>query len=101
MSICTTTEPRRILDSIVVQQLITGRIRASPNPVPLEAGSKTLLEWEITPPAVAEIYVSENGEREKLVCRGASGSELGGLRAVVSTVMTLYTTTEPRRILDS
>ena len=69
----TRTEPRRILDSIIVRRCITGRIRASPNPVPLEAGSKTLLEWEITPPAVAEIYVAEMAETR------------GGLRGDVET----------------
>jgi Methyltransferase domain len=96
------TEPRRILDSVIVRRCITGRIRASPNPVSLESGSKTLLEWEITPPAVAEIYLSENGGSEKLVCRGASGSfEFGELQGGSKYVMTLYTATEPRQILDS
>jgi hypothetical protein len=102
MTLCTATEPRQILDSIVVEQPITGRIRASPNPVPLEAGSKTLLEWEITAPAVAEIYVSENGEREKLVCRGTTGSfELEGLQCGKDYVVTLRAATEPHRNLDT
>jgi hypothetical protein len=102
VTLCTATEPGRILDSIVVRRPITGRIRASPNPIPLEAGSKTLLEWEITPPAVAEIYVSENGGSEKLVCRGTSGSfELDGLQCGTDYVVTLCTATEPRRSLDT
>lgn len=96
------TEPRQVLDSVVVQRSVIGRIRASPNPVPLEAGAKTLLEWEITSPAVAEIYVSENGKTEQLVCRGASGSvELEGLQCGNDYVVTLRTATEPRRNLDT
>jgi hypothetical protein len=96
------TEPRRVLDSVMVRRCVTGRIRASPNPVPLEAGSKTLLEWEITPPAVAEIYVSENGGNESLVCRGASGSvELEGLQCGNDYFVTLRAATEPRRNLDT
>ena len=96
------TEPRRILDSVVVRRCITGRIRASPNPVPLEAGSKTLLEWEITDPAVAEIYVSENGEPEKLVCKGATGSvELEGLQCGNDYIVTLRAASEPQRNLDT
>jgi Methyltransferase domain len=102
LTLCTATEPRQKLDSIVVHQPITGRIRASPNPVPLEAGPKTLLEWEITSPAVAEIYVSENGKTEKLVCRGTTGSvELEGLQCGIDYVVTLRTTSEPRRNLDT
>lgn len=96
------SQPRQVLDSIVVRRCVTGRIRATPNPIPLEAGSKTLLEWEITSPAVAEIYVSENGGNERLVCRGASGSfEFGGLQGGNEYVLTLCTATEPRQILDS
>ena len=102
LPLCTATEPRQILDSAVIHRPIAGRIRASPNPVPLEAGAKTLLEWEITPPAVAEIYVSENGGSERLVCSGASGAlEFGGLQGGNKYVLTLCTTTEPRQILDS
>jgi methyltransferase family protein len=101
-TLCTATEPRQILDSTVVHRPISGRIRASPNPVPLEAQAKTLLQWEITAPAVAEIYVSENGKTEKLVCRGATGSvELEGLQCGNDYVVTLRTATEPRRNLDT
>jgi hypothetical protein len=96
------SEPRRILDSVVVRRCIEGRIRASPNPVPLEAGSKTLLEWEITAPAVAEIYVSENGEPEKLVCKGATGSvELEELQCGKEYIVTLRAASEPHRNLDT
>ena len=96
------SQPRQVLDSIVVRRSIAGRIRATPNPIPLEAGAKTLLEWEITSPAVAEIYVSENGKTEKLVCRGATGSvELEGLQCGNDYVVTLRTASEPRRNLDT
>lgn len=96
------TEPRQLLDSIVVRRSINGRIRATPNPIPLEAGSKTLLEWEITSPAVAEIYLSENGGPQKLVCEGISGSfELNGLQIGSDYVVTLCTATEPRQNLDT
>ena len=96
------SQPRQVLDSIVVRRSIAGRIRATPNPIPLEGGSKTLLEWEITSPAIAEIYVSENSEPEKLVCKGLSGSfELNGLQFGTDYVVTLCTATQPRQDLDT
>jgi 2-polyprenyl-3-methyl-5-hydroxy-6-metoxy-1,4-benzoquinol methylase len=96
------TEPRQLLDSIVVRRSINGRIRATPNPIPLEAGSKTLLEWEITSPAIAEIYLSENGGPRKLVCKGLSGScELNGLQIGTDYVVTLCTGAESHQNLDT
>src|SRR5262249_50164805 len=59
-------------------------------------------EWEITAPAVAEIYVSENGKPEKLVCKGTTGSvELEGLQYGTDYIVTLRAASEPRRNLDT
>ena len=51
---------------------------------------------------MAEIYVSENGGNEKLVCRGTTGSvKLEGLQCGNDYVVTLRAATEPRRSLDT
>ncbi len=98
----TRAEPRRMIDAVTVQRIIAGRITATPNPIPFGDESGTRLQWEITHPAKAEIYVSEAGSEERLVCRGANGSlEIKSLKPGVDYVFTLCTASEPRRMLDS
>lgn len=96
----TASNPRCLLDQITFLKPIVGKLTAFPNPVPLEAGSKTYLKWETTSPASAEIYVSEGGPDERLVCRGASGFfEVSGLRPGVDYCFRLYGGGD-RKLLD-
>lgn len=89
-----------LLDEVTVTREVAGSITASPNPVPWTADSKTLLQWEITAPLVAEIYLLENGSEEKLVCRGPSGSfEVGGLLLGCEYRFRLYLPGQPRTLL--
>ncbi len=98
----TRTEPRRMIDAVTVERTISGRITATPNPIPFGEKSGTRLEWEITYPAKAEIYISDAGGEERLVCRGGSGSlEMKSLKPGLDYVFALYTVSEPRRKLDS
>lgn len=80
---------------------ISGKISAAPNPIPLGAGSRTTLHWEITPPATAEVRLSGGSDKEKTVCRGPSGSfEVSGLRAGVAYLFRLYSQRLPQTLLD-
>jgi hypothetical protein len=95
------TEPRKLIDDAKFYWPVAGRIRAQPNPIPLEAGSRTTLQWEITSPAAAEITLLEPRCVEKVVCRGRSGSfEVSGLRAGVTYFFRLYPVDGPRELLD-
>jgi methyltransferase family protein len=86
-----TSQPRRLLDEVKVSKKAVGKLTASPNPIPIEAGSKTKLHWQITSPAIGEIFVSENTADERLVCRGMSGSfEISGLRSGTTYLFRLY-----------
>ena len=79
---------------------ISGKISAAPNPIPLGAGSRTTLHWEITPPAIAEIRLC-GGHDEKTVCCGQSGSfEVSGLRAGEDYLFRIYDQENPLALLD-
>jgi len=93
--------PRLFLDEVSVRQRPVGTITAYPNPVPLESGCRTTLQWKITPPAVAELYVSQGDSEEKLVCCGTSGSqEFSQLRPGVEFRFRLYARGQLDRLLD-
>ena len=94
-------ESRRLIDEVEFFCPVEGRITAQPNPIPLEAGSRTTLQWEITSPAAAEITLGEADCEEKIVCRGKSGSfEVTGLRAGVTYYFRLYPLDGRRELLD-
>ncbi len=51
------------------------RLTAQPNPVPVDDGTGTTsIKWTTGSAKAGEVYVSENGAREKLLSRGRSGS---------------------------
>jgi len=52
-------------------------LTASPNPIPLGAGSMgtTKISWSTGQPVDGQVYVSENGEPEKLFSSGSNGSQ--------------------------
>ena len=92
---------RQLLDEVTVSKRTVGKVTASPNPIPIEAGSRTMLRWEITSPASAEVCVSEDGLTERLVCRGASGTyEVTGLRSGIDYRFRLYASSQSRPLLD-
>ncbi len=92
---------RQLLDSVKFHLEVKGKLWATPNPVPLEACGKTLLRWETNSPTAGEIWVSEFGGNETLVCRGNSGSfEVAGLRPGTEYIFRLYGPTPIRRMLD-
>jgi hypothetical protein len=51
------------------------RLSAAPNPVPVLSGQgSAILTWSTGDGSVGQIYVSRNGDSEKLVTQGAEGS---------------------------
>ncbi|MGH8094576.1 MAG: class I SAM-dependent methyltransferase [Chthoniobacterales bacterium] len=96
------TEKRRaLLDEVTVWRRISGRLQCKPDPDPLSAEGRIMLQWEITAPAIAEVCILEKSGAEKVVCRGESSSyEVAGLRAGAEYVFRLYAGTEPRQLLD-
>jgi len=96
------TAQRPLLNEVKFEHEINGQITASPNPIPADAGSNTLLRWEITPPVAGEIWLSENGAAERLVCSGRSGTfAVAGLRLGNDYVFRLYNHLGPRQLLSS
>src|SRR5215475_3273405 len=86
----------------VLPNAIAGKIMATPNPIPAEAGARTTLHWEVNAPEGAEVYVSESGAPEKLFGQGRNGSlEIEWIQAGTDYLFHLYSRTEPRRMLDS
>jgi hypothetical protein len=77
------------------------RLSAAPNPVPVTAtqGSATLT-WTTGDGSVGQIYVSRNGEPEKLVTQGAEGSTRVSWIELGSTYdFTLYAGSEHKQKL--
>jgi hypothetical protein len=68
------------------------RLSARPNRVPVDGGvGTTRISWTTGSATVGEIYVSENGAREKLLSRGRSGSvRASWIRAGKTYVFHLY-----------
>jgi len=54
---------------------ITGKISATPNPIPFENGSVTI-SWETNDPGGAEIRVVAPAQKEKLVSRGGKSGQI-------------------------
>ena len=80
---------------------ITGRIAATPNPIPFGEGSKATISWQTTDPAGAEVRVSIPTGGEKLVSRGNGGSvEVPWIQPRSGFEFRLYSGSEPSRLLD-
>lgn len=80
---------------------ITGRIVATPNPIPFREGSKATISWQTTDPVGAEVRVSIPTGVEKLVSRGNGGSvEVPWIQPGSGFEFRLYSSSEPSRLLD-
>ncbi len=80
---------------------ITGKITASPNPIPPLSGTPTRISWETNDPLGAEVHVSTAAEGNKLVARGCSGSvEVDWIRGSTPYNFKLYGLSEVDRCLD-
>jgi hypothetical protein len=80
---------------------ITGRIVATPNPIPFGEGSKATISWQTTDPAGAEVRVLTPTGGEKLVSRGNGGSvEVPWIQPRSRFEFRLYSGSEPSRLLD-
>src|ERR1041385_6198666 len=78
----------------------TGKITATPNPLPWDAEAPLTLHWETSPSQQVEIHVSENKGEEKLVRQGGSGScELEWIQPVIDYEFRLYGMQNGRRKL--
>lgn len=95
------TAARPLLDEAVYFRKPYGTISVDPNPVPLEAGSTATARWRITSPAIAEVRISEDGESERVVCCGSSGSfPITGLRLGINYRVRLYSQSTEPQLLD-
>ncbi len=81
--------------------LISGKITAQPNPVPLMSGSHTRLIWETNDPLGGEVRVFTDEEGDKLVTRGHGGSvEVSWIEGSRTYRFDLYGSSEPKKCLD-
>ena len=86
----------------VLPSKVTGKITATPNPLPWDTGTRLTLRWETSPPQQVEIFVAESQGEEKLVRRGGGGScELEWIRPGIDYEFRLYGTENERRKLDA
>jgi len=82
-------------------KLVTGKIIATPNPIPPQAQS-CVISWETNDRAGAEVRVSTPGDAEKLVSRGQSGStEISWIEDLIEHQFRLYATSQPEIPLDT
>ena len=80
---------------------ITGRIVATPNPIPFGEGSQATISWQTTDPAGAEVRVLTPTGGEKLVSRGNGGSvEVPWIQPRSRFEFRLYSGSEPSKLLD-
>jgi Methyltransferase domain len=82
---------------------ITGKIVATPNPVPSEEGSPVVIAWETSDPRGSEIRVTTSTGEEKLVTRGGKCGqvEIGWIADSTEYEFRLYPVSQPDRQLDS
>jgi len=80
---------------------ITGKITASPNPIPQTGGSCAKITWETNDPLGAEVRVSTTGKTDKLVSRGPNGSvDVPWIVGPNVYTFSLYGSTDRSRCLD-
>ena len=82
---------------------ITGKIVATPNPVPSEEESPVVIAWETSDPSGSEIRVTTSTGEEKLVTRGGKCGqvEIGWIADSTEYEFRLYPVSQPDRQLDS
>jgi hypothetical protein len=84
-----------------VAGLVTGKIAATPNPIPFPEGSKTTISWQTNDPAGAEVRVAIPRGEEKLVSRGNGGSvEVPWIQSGCDFEFRLFSASEPSKLLD-
>ena len=82
-------------------RLITGKISATPNPIPPSEGSNTRISWETNDPLGGEIRVSTPEENGKLFTRGYSGSaDVSWINDSRTYRFELYGCSRPKERLD-
>jgi hypothetical protein len=88
------------VSKVALENCLSGKIAATPNPLPLIAGGCTKITWETNDPLGAEIHVSTPDDGEKLVTKGPSGSvEVSWIAGSKTYTFNLYSSTEPDRRL--
>lgn len=82
---------------------ITGKIVATPNPVPSEKGSPVVVSWETNDRSGGEIRVATSGHEEKLVTRGGRRGrvEICWIAGSTEYEFRLYPASQPDTQLDS
>jgi hypothetical protein len=82
---------------------ITGKITATPNPVPSEEASPVAVSWETDDPGGGEIRVATSAPEEKLVTRGGKSGqvEIDWIANSTEYEFRLYPASQPDRQLDS
>jgi hypothetical protein len=82
---------------------ITGKIEATPNPVPSDEGSPVVVSWETNDPNGGEIRVATSAREEKLVTRGGKSGrvEIHWITDSTEYEFRLYPASQPDRQLDS
>jgi hypothetical protein len=82
---------------------ITGKIVATPNPVPSEEESPVIVAWETNDPSGSEIRVTTCTGEEKLVTRGGKCGqvEIAWIAGSREYEFRLYPASQPDRQLDS
>jgi len=82
---------------------ITGKIAATPNPLPPEERSPVVVTWETNDPSGGEIRVRTSVPEEKLVARGGKSGrvEIHWIADSIEYEFRLYPASQPDRQLDS
>ena len=82
---------------------VTGKIAATPNPVPSEEESPVVIAWETNDPSGSEIRVTTTAGEEKLVTRGGKCGqiEIDWIADSTEYEFRLYPASQPGRQLDS
>jgi hypothetical protein len=82
---------------------ITGKIVATPNPVPSAEGSRVVVSWETNDPTGGEIRVATSACEEKLVTKGGKCGrvEIDWIADSTEYEFRLYPASQPDKQLDS
>jgi hypothetical protein len=82
---------------------ITGKIVATPNPVPPEEGSRVVISWETNDPDGGEIRVGTSAREERLVTRGGTSGhvEIPWIADSTEYEFRLYPASRPDTPVDS